>query len=376
MRPIAEVDLGALLRNVERLRNRCSPDTRLLAAVKADAYGHGLVPVARALTGGGVGWLGVATPDEAIALRSAGITARILIFGPLRDGGLDAALDADADLTVCDEDDVSAVARAIATGLDRRPDGTPPVRLHLKVDTGMGRLGRRPEHATHIARTIAETPGVKLEAVWTHFACADEPARDLTTRQQTEFDGVCAALDAAGLLPPLRHAANSAAVLAHPATHYELVRPGIALYGYPPSAHLNAVAEDLEPVLRLDAPVVAVRRLAAGDALSYGHTWRAPSDTTVATIRFGYADGYPRALSNLGQAVLNERSCRVVGTVCMDQMMLDVGDAPVKVGDRATLIGPDGPRADDLAVRTGTICYELLTRLGARIERRYLTPDG
>jgi len=376
MRPIAEVDLGALLRNVERLRNRCTPATQLLAAVKADAYGHGLVPVARALTEGGVGWLGVATPDEASALRAAGIAARILIFGPLREDGLDAALDADADLTVCDDDDVSALARAISTGGRRRADGTPPVRLHLKVDTGMGRLGRRPEHATQMARTIVETPGVKLAAVWTHFACADEPARDLTARQQADFDGVCAALDADGLLPPLRHAANSAAVLAHPATHYELVRPGIALYGYPPSAHLNAAADDLEPVLHLDAPVVAVRRLRAGEALSYGHTWSAPSDTTVATVRFGYADGYPRALSNLGQAMLNERSCRVVGTVCMDQLMLDVGDAPVGVGDRATLIGPDGPRADELAVRAGTICYELLTRLGTRIERRYLARDG
>lgn len=362
--PVAEVDLAALRRNVARLRARAAPGAAMLVAVKADAYGHGALPVARALAAEGVGWFGVAAPDEALALRRAGVPGRVLAFGPVRGPALPRLLAADVDLTVAGDDDVTAIEAAL-------PASGGPARLHLKVDTGMGRLGRRPDEALWVARRIATHPRLALTGVWTHFACADEPSRDVTARQRTAFERALAALARDGIRPELRHAANSAALLTAPETHYDLVRPGIAVYGYPPGPELADVARELEPVLRLTAPVVFVKRVRAGEAVSYGHRWTAPADTTVATVRIGYADGYARAFGNVGEATLAGRRCRVVGTVCMDQTMLDVGEAEVAVGDRAVMFGPGGPGADEAAARIGTIPYEPLTALGARVVRRY-----
>jgi alanine racemase len=360
----AEVDLGAIRRNVARLRSRAMPGTEALVAVKADAYGHGLIPVARALAAEGVGWFGVATPEEALTLRAANVPGRILLFGPVRGPALPRLLAAAVDLTVCDEDDVAAVLEAL-------PAGTDPARLHLKVDTGMGRLGRRPGEAAAVARRVAGNARLRLDGLWTHFACADEPSRGLTERQLAAFDAFTADLEAEGVRPELRHAANSAGVLAFPASHYDLIRPGLSVYGYPPSPELAGEAADLEPALRWTAPVAFVKRVRTGEAVSYGHRWTAPSDTTVATVRVGYGDGYPRALTNLGVATVAGRTGRVVGTVCMDQLMLDVGDADVSVGDEVVLMGPGGPGADALAERIGTIAYELLTGVGPRVLRRY-----
>lgn len=366
--PRATVDLQAIVRNVRHLRARLTDATDLLAAVKANAYGHGLVPVARALAADGVGWFGVATASEAAALRAAGIEARILVFGPLRDDALATALAADADLTVCDVDDVEAVANAVRA----RAGGV--ARLHLKIDTGMGRLGRPPREAVAAADRI-EASGQRFEAAWTHFARADEPSSGLTEVQLARFHEALDALAAADRRPRLRHAANSGALLARDDAHFDLVRPGISVYGHAPGPELSHAVERLVPALTLDAPVVFVKRVAPGDTVSYGQRWTAPRETTVATIRIGYGDGYPRALTNLGDATLRGVRCRVVGTVCMDQLMLDVGDLPVRVGDRAILFGADAPRADDLAERIGTIPYELLTRVGDRVERVYSGTD-
>jgi alanine racemase len=363
-RSACEVDLGAIRRNAARLLARAAPGTRALVAVKADAYGHGLLPVARALAKEGVGWFGVATPEEALALRDARVPGRILPFGPVRGPALPRLLAEGVDLTVCDEDDVDAILAAL-------PAGAGPARLHLKVDTGMGRLGRRPEEAVAVARRVAAEARLRLTGLWTHFACADEPARGVTERQIAAFERLSADLTAEGIAPELRHAANSAGVLAFPRAHYDLIRPGLSVYGYPPGPELAAGGADLEPALRWTAPVVFVKRVRAGEAVSYGHRWTAPHDTTVATVRVGYADGYPRALTNVGEATVRGRSCRVVGTVCMDQLLLDVGDGEVAVGDEAVLMGPGGPGADTLAARIGTIPYELLTGVGARVLRRY-----
>lgn len=363
-RCVAEVDLGAIRRNVRRLRDRAAPGTAVLVAVKANAYGHGLLPVARALASAGVGWFGVATPEEALALREAGVPGRILVFGPVRGPALPRLLVADVDLTVCDDEDVAAVAAAQSADAD-------PARLHLKVDSGMGRLGRRPDEAVPVARRVAGDERLRLAGLWTHFACADEPSRRLTERQIAAFDALSDDLVAMGVRPELRHAANSAGVLAFPAAHYDLIRPGLSVYGYAPGPELAAEAAGLEPALRWTAPVVFVKRVRAGEGVSYGHRWTAPSDTTVATVRIGYGDGYPRALTNLGVATVAGARARVVGTVCMDQLMLDVGDATVAVGDEVVLMGPGGPGADTLAQRIGTIPYELLTGVGSRVLRRY-----
>jgi alanine racemase len=363
-RSVCEVDLGAIRRNAARLRARAAPGTETLVAVKADAYGHGLTRVARALAQEGIGWFGVATPEEALALRHAGVPGRILPFGPIRGPALPRLLAAGVDVTVCDDDDVAAVVEAL-------PADAAPARLHLKVDTGMGRLGRRPDEAVPTARRIAADGRLRLTGLWTHFACADEPSRGVTERQIAAFERLSADLAGQGVEPELRHAANSAGVLAFPRAHYDLIRPGLSVYGYPPGPELAAAATDLEPALRWTAPVVFVKRVRAGEAVSYGHRWAAPHDTTVATVRVGYADGYPRALTNLGEATVRGRTCRVVGTVCMDQLLLDVGDAEVAVGDEAVLMGPGGPGADTLAARIGTIAYELLTGVGRRVLRRY-----
>ncbi|MDZ7801298.1 MAG: alanine racemase [Trueperaceae bacterium] len=362
--PVAEVDLDALRRNVRRLRAHLAEGAAMLVAVKADAYGHGLVPVARTLVRAGVEALGVATPDEALALRRAGIDARILAFGPVYGPPLRRLVRAGIDLTLTDENDLR---RAV----DAAEDDV-PVQLHLKVDTGMGRLGCRPEAAVALARAVALEPTAELAGVWTHFARADELASDATEGQRRTFEAVLARLAAEGIRPRIRHAANSAALLAHPATHLDMVRPGIAVYGYPPVTYAPGPEGPLEPVLRLRAPVVFTKRVQAGEAVSYGHAWRAPQATTIATLRIGYGDGYPRALSNLGEVGLPDgRRARVVGRVCMDQTMIDVGSADVEVGDRVDVWGGHGPGADALAERIGTISYELLTHVAPRVARRY-----
>lgn len=366
--PLARVDLAALSRNVRRLRERAGP-ADLLVAVKADAYGHGLVPVARALERDGVRAFGVATPDEALALRRAGVRGRVLLFGPVRGPVTTTLLRAGIDLTIAGPADLDEVAghagRAAATG-------GPPARLHLKVDTGMGRLGLPPDRTVDLARAIVAAAGCEFTAAWTHFARADEPGDPTTRRQLDAFLGALDALDAAGARPRLRHASNSAALLTLPEARLDLVRPGIAVYGHVGSDAVAAEAPDLEPVMTLTAPVVHVKRVDAGTPVSYGHVWRAPRATTVATVRIGYGDGYPRALTGRGTARLAGVDAPVAGTVCMDQTMFDAGDAPVGAGDRAVLFGPGGPDLRELAARIDTIPYELLTRVTARVRRHYV----
>lgn len=361
MTPLAEVDLGAISSNLARLRAAVGPGVELLAAVKADAYGHGLVPVGRHLSREGVRWFGVATPDEALTLRREGVAGRILLFGPAR-ARVRQLIRAGVDLTVTDEHDLDAIVAARADA---------PARVHLKVDTGMGRLGRPPEEAVRVARALQRSPAVEWSAAWTHFACADLPDAGVTEQQLSRFRETLSHLAEAELEPPLRHAANSAAVLAFPETHFDLVRPGLSLYGYPPSSAIGRLVPDLRPALRLTAPVVFVKRVRAGTPISYHHTWRAPRDTTIATVRCGYGDGYPRRLGGRATARLGDALVDVVGVVCMDQLFLDVGDAPVRVGDRVSLIDPRGPRADELAARFESIAYELLTAFTARVPHRY-----
>lgn len=365
MTPQAAVDLAAISHNLGVLRT-AARGTPLLASVKADAYGHGLVPVARHLARQGVGWFGVATPQEALVLRRQDVPGRVLLFGPARTH-LRALIDAGVDLTVTDRADLEAIEAAGAAT---------PARVHLKVDTGMGRLGRPPDEAVPLARALTASPATEWTAVWTHFACADLPDSGVTEAQLERFHEALAALAEAGLEAPLRHAANSAATLAFPQAHFDLVRPGLALYGYAPSPAVAAGHAPLRPALRLSAPVTFVKRVPAGTPLSYHHLWRAPRETTVATVRCGYGDGYPRRLGGRAPARVNGAPAAVVGVVCMDQLLLDVGDAPVAVGDHADLIAPDAFGADALAGLYDSIAYELLSALGPRVARRYLDPAG
>ena len=363
--PTVTVDLAAVRHNLAVLRGRLRPGVRLMAAVKADAYGHGAEVVVPALARDGVDAFGVATADEALALRAYGVTQPLLVFGPLR-ARLAELAEADVELTVTDAASLTAIeAAAPATR----------VRVHLKLDTGMGRLGGPAEGALALAKAVARSRSAELAAVWTHLACADEPDADdpggLTAQQLTRFEAALASLRAAGIDVPAAHAANSAATLRRPRAHYDLVRPGLALYGHhatpAAAALLPSDVPALRPAATVRAPVTFVKRVPRGATISYGATWQAPRDTVVATVRLGYADGYPRAAGNQADAVIHGVRVPVVGRVCMDQLMIDVGALGdgVAVGDPVTLLGPDGPSAAALAERLGTVSYELLTHLAA-----------
>jgi alanine racemase len=361
--PTAVIDLAALRHNLAQLRQVLQPGTAVMAMVKADAYGHGAGPVALALMRCGVTWFGVATPAEALALRAAGVSGGILVLMPAyRDAA--ALLEQEIALTITDEPSLAALRE------QRRPGQR--ARVHLEVDTGMGRLGLPPAGAVRLAEQLARTPDVILEGLFTHFACADEADRSFTDGQLARFQQTLSELERRGIIVPLTHAANSAGMLAYPEAHFDLVRPGIALYGYHPSPVTKPLLPGLKPVMTLSAPVVFVKRIKSGQSISYGATWRASSDTTIATVRLGYADGYPRALSNRAQVRLHGAFCPVVGRVCMDQLMVEAGALEANIGDRVTLFGPEGPTAEELAQLAGTIPYELLTRIGGRVERSYV----
>lgn len=363
--PVADVDLGVLARNLAYVRTHVAPEVMTMAMVKANAYGHGLPEVAHRLAAEGTQWFGVATPDEARAVRAAASAAGVLLLIPVRDRAVITELcDLGVALVATDE---ASVDRYLAADLPRK------LRLHLKVDTGMGRLGLPWTATASVARRIAAAAQLELQGVWTHFSDSDEESRAATLAQVEAFESALDELARDGLQAPIRHAANSAAILAYPEAHYDMVRPGIVLYGYHSSDHVAAMEPRVAPVMRLRAPITFVKRVAAGTSVSYGRLWQAPHDTTLASLRMGYADGYPRALTGKGWASVNGERCPVVGRVCMDQMLLDVGAAgPVGPGDAATLWGGDGPDAEDLARAVGTVSYELLTGLMPRVERNYL----
>lgn len=363
----ADVTLDAIRSNVGALRAVSAP-AEFCVVVKADGYGHGAAPVARAALDAGATWLAVAQVHEALDLRAAGLDAPILLLSQPRPDEVDAAVEAGVRITAHSEDlivRVAAAAAAVRTA----------VQVHLKVDTGMHRVGAPPAEALSLAKAIAGHPALELEGVWTHCAVADEPDNAFTALQLERFEAVVEELQAAGITVPLRHAANSAAAIAHPASRYDLVRCGIAVYGIPPAPAL-AGRVALQPALRLVTEVSHVQVVPAGDGISYGHRYRPAQDTVVATLPIGYADGVFRSLPGLGQEVLiGGRRLPMAGVVTMDQLMVDCGPAStVAVGDEAVLLGTQGDERiepDEWAGRLGTIAYEIVCALGPRIERRH-----
>jgi alanine racemase len=361
----AEVDLGAIAHNTRTLLHHVAP-AQLCAVVKADGYGHGAIAVSRAALDAGATWLGVALVEEGAVLRKSGIEAPILLLSePPRD--LDAALRYRLRTSIYTERGVEALAvaarklRTIA-------------QVHLKVDTGMNRVGCLPGEVVTLAKAIASHPELELEAVWTHCAVADEPGNPFTEQQMERFDAVVADLASAGLRPPMTHAANSAAAIDHPRCRLDLVRSGIALYGIAPAPALSDRL-DLRPAMSLRAEVSMVKRVTAGEAISYGHRHRFDCDTTVATVPIGYADGVPRRLSQVGGEVLiGARRRPIVGVVTMDQLMVDCGDDDISVGDEVVLLGRQGEEritADDWAAALDTIAYEIVCGIGPRVPRLY-----
>lgn len=367
----ARIDLAALRSNVEALRAR-APRSALMAVVKADAYGHGAVPCARAALQAGATWLGVATPEEALALRAAGLGGRILCWLWTPGGPWRAAIEADIDITVC-------AMWALREAVDGARAANRTARVQLKADTGLGRNGAQPADWPHLvaAARDAERAGlIKVTGIWSHFACADEPGHPSIALQLAAFREACASAEAAGLEPEVRHIANSPAALTLPESHFDLIRTGVAIYGISPVPQLGGPADyRLRPVMTLAARLASAKRVPGGHGVSYGHRYTTPGDTTLALVPLGYGDGVPRHASGTGPVLVAGKWRTIAGRVAMDQFVVDLGGDMVEAGDEAVLFGPGDngePTAEDWARAAGTIAYEIVTRVSARVPRVYV----
>lgn len=365
-----EVNLAAIEHNARRLVTLAG-EAQVLAMVKANAYGHGAVPVAHAAVRGGVHWLGVVSLGEALELRHAHITAPILVTGYTPPEHAYLAVENDVTLSVFTLDVVCALddaARARHTF----------ARVHLKVDTGMSRLGVSTDEAVAFARAVHALANVEIEGVYTHLAAADvlnDWGNAFTHAQVSAFRAVLRALEDVGIRPRYRHCANSPALLRLPETHLNLIRTGILLYGLDPDPDVPRPS-DLIPALTFKARVAHVRDIAAQTFVGYGGAFRAPRAMRIAIVSVGYADGYRRALANKGQVLVHGTRAPIIGRVCMDQCFVDVTHIEnVRVGDEVVLIGKQGAeeiRTEEVAAWAGTNNYEIITTISARVERRYV----
>lgn len=364
----ALIHITNLQRNVAGIRKTLPEGTKICASVKAEAYGHGAETVRRILRDMGVEYLGVATPWEGEMLRRAGDDGPIILYSPSSSEEIPITIEAGLQPMVTDEGYLEALAGYL--GNQQKRDWP----VHLKMDTGMGRVGCRPQDALQFARTIDESPLFTMAGLATHFPTADSQNPDdmAFTRSQTgTLLEVAEAIRAAGINPGIIHAANSGGIALHAedVTGEMMVRPGIALYGYGP---VLPVSEPQKPVMELRTRITALKKVEAGTSISYGRTWRAPEDTWIATLPLGYADGYSRLLSNKAEALAGGTRVPIVGTVCMDQCMVNLGpDTEMKVGDEVILFGPDpaGPDAEEIAGLMGTISYEVTCGISARVPR-------
>jgi alanine racemase len=351
-----EIDTAAIAANAAVLR---PVDVDLMAVVKADGYGHGAVVAARAALAGGAACCGVALVEEGLELRNAGIEAPILVLSEFPPGAEAIALAHRLTPSLYSAGGLERLAAA-ARG---------PVGVHVKVDTGMHRVGVWPSDELVPFLQAVEAAGMTIEGIWTHLAKSEDD-RDTTAEQLARYDAALEAAKAAGFEPRYRHAANSGAVLRHPESAYDLVRPGIALYGIAPGVDVDV--SHLRPALMWRSRVAFARPLDAGERLSYGHRYQLDRRSTVATVPVGYADGYPRAASSRADVLIRGRRCRVAGNVTMDQLVVDCGDLDVHAGDDVVLLGSQGGEtvsAEELAGHAGTIAYEIVSRIGERVPR-------
>ncbi len=371
----AFVDVGAIATNVRALRER-APTAALMAVVKADGYGHGLLPSARAALAGGAEWLGTALLSEAVALRDAGIPGRLLTWLHVPGTDFAAALERDIDVSASAGwalDEIVAAARA--TGRTAR--------VHLKVDTGLARNGAFGSDFLDLvqeARRLEAEGAVTVVGVWSHFVWADQPDHPTVRAQQEVFAEAVRAAERAGCRIEVRHLANSAATLTNASAHYDLVRPGIAVYGLSPVPQVGGPeAFGLVPAMTLTARLANVKRVPAGQGVSYGHAYTTPSETVLGLVPLGYADGIPRHASGAGPVAVDGVRHTVAGRVCMDQFVVDLGSgSTARAGDEVVLFGADpaGPTAQGWAAASGTISYEIVTRIGPRVPRVVVGGEG
>lgn len=367
----ADIDLGRLSRNVETLKRKINGPA-LMAIVKANAYGHGLVQSAQAAKRGGADWLATALLEEAIDLRNAGVTGPILTWLNTLDDRFEECISKDIDLGINSLESLSAISAA-AGKVGK------PARVQVKVDTGLGRNGVTLDELPNLISALkqAQSAGqVKVVGVFSHFAYADEPSNPTIGEQINNFKIAVDALTDANFELEVKHLSNSAATLGLPHTYNNLVRPGLAIYGISPSPEVGEATEhDLKPVMRLRAPIILIKDVPAGTGVSYAHQYHTKNQTKLALIPAGYADGIPRAASNKGPLLIDGKRFTISGRVCMDQFVVDIGDANVKPGDQAVLFGDPAngePSVNDWAEAAGTINYEIITRIGPRVFRNYL----
>ncbi len=364
---MAQVDLGALSHNYAEVVRRAG-GRNILAVVKAAAYGHGAVPVSRRLLQLGADMLGVALVEEGKELRTAGIHAPILVMGAEFPEQAEAVLELKLTPVIA----TLSFARALSVAAERMKAIVP---VHVKIDTGMGRIGITPEEAVHFIDALRKLPGIDVQGLMTHFADADLRDKEYASKQLDRFETLTAELFTRGITLPVRHAANSAAILDYRRALFTMVRPGLMLYGYNP---LEAGIEkaDLRPVLSLVTRIAFLKKVPSGVPISYGRTFTTKRESIIATLPIGYADGFSRSLSNIGEAIVRGLRVPIVGRVCMDMCMADVTEVPgVSEGDAAVLIGSQGKEritADDIAKKTGTIAYEVLCGISSRVPRIYL----
>jgi len=358
-----EIDLDAIQRNTGRLRTLCR--TAVMAVVKAGAYGHGEAPAARAAYRGGAAWAGTARLEEGLELRRQGVGGAVLILGFTPAERMAEALEARLSLTVWSQDHLEAAAAAAsATGL--------PVGVHVKVDSGMNRIGLPPQEAVEFIRRAAGTPGLTCQGVYTHFACADSSDRRPTEKQHAVFAGVVESLQAAGLRPQWVHAANSAGALAYPEARWDLVRSGVGVYGLHPSPDVP-LPDDFEPAMQWKSRLTQVKIVPPGQGVSYGHRYVTRGHERLGTVSVGYADGFRRVDGNF--VLVGGRRVPVVGRVCMDQCLVQLDSVPqARVGDEVVLLGSQGSEritAEEIGERWGTINYEVTCGITERVARTY-----
>ena len=362
----AEVDLSALEFNFRQVKRIVGKGIKVMVVIKCDAYGHGLLPIAKRLTKLGADYLGVASIDEAILLRKDKIVLPILILGNILNKDIEPVIKYNLTQTISDYQ--------LALKLNREAKETGRVnKVHIKVDTGMGRLGISYREAIGLIKEINRLSNLKTEGLFTHFPCADCDF-EFTHYQIDIFNQLVDDLKKIGIQFPLLHAANSMGIIGHPQSHFNLVRPGLMLYGIHPKQGLDI---KLKPTLSLKSRIIYLKRMPSGQGISYGRSYITRKETTVAILPVGYGDGYPRNLSNRADVLIRGRRFRISGAVCMDQIMVDVGDSRVKVGDEAMLIGCQGNSrisAAELAELSQTIPYEIVCGIGSRVPRLYLNP--
>jgi alanine racemase len=363
-----EIDLSALAHNVRQIQSLLAPNTKIMAVVKADGYGHGAIDIARTIVAQGVEWLAVATVTEGIELRKAGIVAPILMLGAVNsDVQVQAIAKWGLQPTICTIEQATLISKAIAN-----LEPSISLTVHLKLDTGMSRLGANWQQAVAFYTEVSSLPYLQIGSLYSHLATADDIDPTVMELQVDRFEQATAAISAAGYTLPMLHLANSAGILVGDRLHYQLVRPGLILYGLYPAPHLQP-AIDLQPVMSVRARVSQVKEITAGTGVSYGYRFIADRDLQLAVVEIGYADGIPRRLSDRMQVAIRGRLVPQIGSITMDRMMLDVSQIPdLHVGEIVTILGRDGMveiTADDWANELGTISWEILCGFKHRLPR-------